>query len=92
MSDRQYQPAWNTLKSSTPPRIQVSAIPRHHKRIIKAVTKEKWLDDLYKFECLNRVDSSGNAAPVKTLLRFRRAGSIITFWLQVIPHLDMQNI
>ena len=49
---RKYEPAWLELKKK---RILRLAVPRPlHKRVIKAIIKEKWLDIGYKFERINQ--------------------------------------
>ena len=46
---RQYEPAWNKLKQDT--ELRIAAEPSVHKRIIKAVIKEKDMDIIYKLSC-----------------------------------------
>jgi len=45
---RTYQPAWNKLKKDLV--VKISANPRVHARILKAVIKEKDMDTLYKHQ------------------------------------------
>jgi hypothetical protein len=76
---RQYEPIWGKLKSLSPQDasskgISISAIPKLHPRIIKAVKKEKWLDAAYK---LSLYHSSGKTAT----LVVSRNNSILTFKL-----------
>jgi len=43
---RQYQPIWLALKKHKTVTVRA---PKHtHKRLVKAVVKEKWLDDQFK--------------------------------------------
>ena len=43
---RMYQPIWLSLKQHHS--VTISCPPRLHKRLVKAVIKEKWLDDKFK--------------------------------------------
>lgn len=43
---RMYEPIWLTLKKNKT--CTIFAPPRYHKRIVKAVIKEKWMDDEFK--------------------------------------------
>lgn len=50
---RQYQPIWNKLKNmpakeAASTGVSLIAHRAYHARIIKAITKEKWLDYSYK--------------------------------------------
>jgi len=67
---RQYEPVWIKLKKDL--RVSITAHRSLHKRIIKAVTKEKWLDDGYKLEIF----------PKHAVMYHSRKGSVITFILQ----------
>lgn len=73
---RQYQPIWEQLKKLSPEiaatkGISVTANSKLHPRIIKAVTKEKWLDWGYKIQIQPRC----------ALLKHSRQNSILTFRL-----------
>lgn len=46
---RTYEPIWETLKKDN--RISITAHPSQHKRVIKAVIKEKWMDSVFKYQC-----------------------------------------
>lgn len=75
---RQYQPIWDKLKrlpshEARAIGVSVTANRRLHGRIIKAVTKEKWLDLAYKLE----------KDPVKTILSHSSKGAILTFYLDI---------
>lgn len=67
---RQYNPIWKTLKANN--RVSITAPRPLHKRIIKAVKKEKWLDVGYKL----------TIEPRKATLSHTRCGSILTFYLE----------
>lgn len=73
---RLYYNIWNQLKNLEPSVAQTVGIsvtaPRPlHKRIIKAVKKEKWMDIVYKI----------SIEPRSAVLATSRSGSIITFTL-----------
>ena len=68
---RYYEPIWNELKSKRTARI--STRPALHRRIIKAVTKEKWMDIGYKIS----ID------PHYSILTHTVRGQIITFTLSL---------
>lgn len=76
-STRTYYAIWNQLKSlsledATNKGVRVSAPRPHHRRIIKAVRKEKWMDVGYKIRMEPKV---------ATIVTFSTA-SIITFRLR----------
>lgn len=64
---RRYQPIWIKLKQKG--KATLTAHPLLHKRIIKAVIKEKWLDLSYKLEI----------APYHAIIQHSREGAMITF-------------
>ena len=73
---REYQNIWVQLKSLSPDKaltqgVRVSANKAFHKRIIKAVKKEKWMDLEFKLELDDK----------QAELSTRICGSIITFYL-----------
>ena len=77
---RQYQPIWDKLKSLSPELartkgVSITAPPALHKRIVKAVKKEKWLDMGYKILLKEEQDREAT-------LHFKRSGAILTFTLQ----------
>lgn len=45
---RQYQKAWLTLRKKGV--LQIVAHPKHHARIKKAISKEKWMDLGFRME------------------------------------------
>jgi hypothetical protein len=67
---RRYTPIWIKLKQKG--EATITAHPLLHKRIIKAVIKEKWLDLAYKLQI----------SPYYAVLTHSREGSIVTFKLQ----------
>ena len=78
MCDRQYYPIWSRLKALAPKLaetqgISVSAPRALHKRIAKAVRKEKWLDLGYKILI----------QPKYARLTTSRSGGILTFYLKL---------
>ncbi len=75
---RQYEPIWHKLKGLPLPDaksigVSVSANRRLHPRIIKAVTKEKWLDVAYKL----------SKDPLKVIMYHTQRGAVLTFYLEV---------
>lgn len=77
-TDRQYNPIWSKLKAlpakqAATQGISVSTPRPLHKRIAKAVRKEKWLDLGYKIQL----------EPRHAIMYTARSGSILTFYLRV---------
>lgn len=75
---REYEPIWNELKQKK--RASISASRALHKRIIKAVTKEKWMDTAFKLQIY----------PKHALMFHSRKGSVITFELRL--YLDLTKV
>ena len=74
---RQYQPIWLKLKSmplteASSKGVSVTANRLLHPRIIKAVTKEKWMDLEYKLA----------VEPYTLILYHERKHSVLTFYLR----------
>jgi hypothetical protein len=74
---RYYQSVWYKLKAlplydASTKGVSITANRLSHRRIIKAVQKEKWLDIPYKMQN----DS------VKIIMCHERKGSVITFYLK----------
>jgi len=76
MFTRQYEEIWHKLKNL--PRdeaekkgVSIVANKAHHRRIAKAVRKEKWMDLVFKLEI----------EPAHAILYHTRSGSILTFIL-----------
>jgi hypothetical protein len=72
---RQYEPVWIKLKKEK--QVSITAHRSMHKRIIKAVTKEKWMDTAYKLEMF----------PIHAIMTHTRKGSIVTFILTLYTDL-----
>lgn len=69
---RQYEPVWVELKKKSTVRL---AVPKAlHRRIIKAVLKEKYMDFGYRLEQLNK--------NVRLRLEYSCKDNIITFTLK----------
>lgn len=84
---RQYEPIWQKLKSlpfheAKTFGVSVTANRRLHPRIVKAVTKEKWLDLPYKL----KLD------PHKTIMYHVSKGSILTFYLELSQTAILKSI
>ncbi len=78
LGPRQYQPIWLRLKALPPKQaekqgISVTAPRVLHRRIVKAVVKEKWLDVGYKLE----------VEPKHAIMYHSRNGSVLTFTLHL---------
>ena len=76
---RTYQPIWEKLKDLSSKEesllrkgVSVRAHPAHHKRIVKAVTKEKYNDVAWKL----------TIEPQKSSLSFTVESNVITFYLR----------
>lgn len=74
---RTYQPSWIELKNSesNPKHIRISAPAKFHRRIYKAIIKEKDMDLVYKLQC------SDNAQ--KARLSRNSSGGILTIFLHL---------
>jgi hypothetical protein len=81
---RQYEPVWIAIKTQS--HCEISAHRAYHRRIIKAVVKEKDMDLGYKLECTERYP------PVQAVLRTSRSGSIIKFTLILKPLITLDSI
>jgi hypothetical protein len=78
LGPRQYQPIWNKLKAlpakqAATQGVSITAPRALHKRILKAVVKEKWLDLGYKMEI----------EPKHAIMHHSRSGSILTFTMRL---------
>jgi len=81
---RQYEPVWLEIKLNG--FCNISAHRAYHKRIVKAITKEKDMDLGYKLECTEAYP------PIRTLLYHKREGSIIKFRLVKKPLITLDSI
>lgn len=75
---RDYYPIWSKLKAmplseASTKGVSVTANRLLHPRIIKAVTKEKWMDLAYR----SAMD------PIKVILTHSRKHAVLTFYLSV---------
>ena len=66
---RLYEPIWQELKQKGTAKLTANRVL--HRRIIKAVIKEKWLDIAYKYQIY----------PQHCRVEYERSNSIITFRL-----------
>jgi hypothetical protein len=78
LGPRQYEPIWRKLKAlpakqAATQGVSVTAPRALHKRILKAVVKEKWLDIGYKMEI----------EPKHAIMYHSRSGSILTFTMRL---------
>ena len=81
---RQYEPIWQEIKLNG--YCDISTHRAYHRRIIKAVVKEKDKDLGYKLECTERYP------PQIAVLRSSRSGSIIKFTLTLKPLITLDSI
>ena len=81
---RQYEPVWLEIKLNG--YCSISAHRVYHRRIIKAITKEKDKDLGYKLECTERYP------PVQAILKSSRSGSVIKFSLLIKPLITLDSI
>lgn len=81
---RQYEPIWLQIKTEF--KCDISTHRAYHRRVIKAVTKEKDMDLGYKLECTER------DPPVQALMSSSRSGSIIKFRLTIVPLITPDTI
>jgi hypothetical protein len=72
---RQYEPIWIQIKQNL--KCEISAHKAHHRRIVKAVTKEKDMDLGYKLE-LSELNP-----PKHALMYSKSKGAVITFTLKI---------
>ena len=70
-AQRKYTPVWEQIK--TLGWCEVSAHRAHHKRIRKALRKEKDMDLLYKYQCLSMTP------PMFAIVTGKVTGSVIRF-------------
>lgn len=73
---RKYQPIWEALKKYK--KAMLSAHPHSHARIIKAVTKEKWMDSGF------RLLMSEQGKSFMTRHEVSNKEQILTFYLEEI--------
>ena len=55
---RQYQQLWNSLRDSNKRTIKLNAAPKFHRRIYKAVIKEKDMDLVFKLQLADNYQRS----------------------------------
>lgn len=79
---RQYETIWYKLK--TEHRVSVSSPRHYHKRIIKAVKKEKWKDLVFKLTLAELGRSARLSAG--------SSGPVVTFILQIAIPLDLDAL
>ena len=70
---RKYEPIWSQIRNSKEHKVSLAAPTADHKRIIKAVRKEKNKDIGFKFECSEQ--------HLKYVLKEKIKGKLITFYL-----------
>jgi hypothetical protein len=81
---RQYEQIWTNVKQES--HCEISAHKAYHRRIIKAVTKEKDMDLGYKLECTERYP------PVQAILKTHKTGSVIRFYIILKPLITLDSI
>ena len=81
---RKYQPVWEKVKADG--RCDIAVHRVYHKRVKKAVIKEKDMDLAYKLHC------SELSPPVVAVLRAQSVGSVIKFSLEIKPLITVDTI
>lgn len=74
---REYEPIWRTLKKQRT--VSITANRLLHRRIIKAVTKEKWMDIEFKLQndpLYAKLHVSSKASILTFTLSFHQASTI----------------
>lgn len=84
MTLRQYQPVWDSIKTSG--RCEIAANKVYHPRIKKAVVKEKDMDLGYKLEC------SEMKPPKRGTLKSNSVGSKIIFTLNISEVITIDSV
>jgi len=79
---RKYQPIWETIKRDN--KASLAATPCMHRRIIKAVRKEKNKDAGWRLLLLER--------GIKYKLKEKIEGSLITFYLEDISPIQVSSL
>jgi len=69
---RQYEAIWLKLKNDT--KVRIAAPAALHRRIVKAVTKEKDMDVVYKMEMIGK--------NLRVYLKHESDGGVLRFWLE----------
>jgi hypothetical protein len=69
---RMYEPAWLQLK--TKGKVRLAAPPGLHRRIVKAITKEKDMDLGFKMDMLGKF--------LRVYLQHRSENGVIHLWLE----------
>ena len=82
--DRKYEPIWEAIKRDG--WCEISAHPAYHRRILKAIRKEKTQDLLYKLECLEHYP------PIIAFTSTKIKGSVIRFTLHKKPLISIDTI
>lgn len=77
---RKYQPAWNQLKNNPSEPLRIAVHRNYHKRVYKAIIKEKWMDQVFHLE----QSMAGN----RTTLSSSSQGDVLTINLHIIPPLE----
>jgi hypothetical protein len=81
---RQYFPIWEQIKQTG--MCEISTHKAFHRRIIKAVIKEKYMDLGFKLEC------SESYPPIVTTMEIKKSASIIKFILHTKPLITLDSI
>lgn len=68
---RQYEAIWLRLKKDSS--VRIAAPAALHRRIVKAVTKEKDMDVVYKMEMIGK--------NIRVYLKHESEGGVLRFWL-----------
>jgi hypothetical protein len=81
---RQYEPVWNQIKETG--MCEISAHKAYHRRIIKALWKEKHMDLAFKLECTEM------CPPIRCITYTKVTGSVIKFVMIRKPLITLDSI
>jgi hypothetical protein len=81
---RHYEPIWNQIKQTG--YCEISAHKALHRRIIKAIWKEKLQDLAFKQECLE------STPPIRCITYTEVTGSVIKFRLEKKTYITLDSI
>jgi hypothetical protein len=81
---RQYEPIWNQIKQNG--LCEISAHKAYHRRIRKAIRKEKDQDLAYKMHWLEQ------SPPMEATVTTKCTGSVIRFTLHIRPLITLDTI
>ena len=79
---RKYQPIWSNLRKDG--KVKIAAPKIYHRRIIKAVMKERYMDLEYKFLI--------REANKRAFIQYQSTESMIEFWIKYTPIFSLDSL